>query len=189
MKYTDFITTNVDGTFSIPFSDKTYKSMRAANAAASFYINQPNNYIKRLALSKNINSILNIHVTYDDLYKSSKSDGFIDCDDIDSDTDDTAGGGFFTAYVGIWNNMGEDRSKVYRTIGYLFYNRDKTGVNALIDAIGKEIKDDIIRTAFDILTHMDEDELDDLLEIYHDDNMEEFDEETENGDLSSLLGL
>lgn len=189
MKYTDFITANADGTFSIPFSDKTYKSMRAANAAASFYINQPDSYIKRLALSKNINSILNIHITYDELYKGQNSQGFIDNRDITSDTPDTAGGGFYTAFSGIWNHMEKGRDSVYRTIGYLFYNRDKIGVNALIDAIGKEIENDTTRFAFDILTHMDEDELDTLLQVYHDNNIEEFDEETENSDLSSLLGL
>lgn len=187
MKYTDFITANADGTFSIPFSDKSYKSMRAANAAASFYINQPNNYIKRLALSKNINNILNIRITYDQIYKGGESGGFIDWTETIDYSSDNAGGGFYRAFDGIWDKLSDGnapRSNVYRTLGYLYYHRDDQGIRSLIDEIAQNIPDSNYDFAIQILDNMGDDELNKLLDTYHDNNADEFEGDVADGDFS-----
>lgn len=188
MKYEKYITTNDDGTYSIPFTSKVYSSKKAANAAASFYITQPDSYIKRRALSKNIGNILNIRITYDQIYAGGDSAGFINWTETIDYNSDTAGGGFYRAFDSIWDDLSNGnmaRNSVYRTLGYLYYHsRDDVGIRALIDEIGQNIPDSAYDFAIQILDNMDSDELDALLDVYHDSNADEFRGDATDSDFS-----
>lgn len=178
MKYEKFIDINDDGTYSIPFSTKKYITKRSANAAISFYVSTSgisgNNGIAR-AKKASLEKVLNMRITYDDIYKGSDSHGFIGWNETIDYNGESSGGGFYRAFDGIWDKLNDGpRSNVYRTIGFLFYYRDDKGIKNLIDAIGKNIPNSIYDVLVNSLNNMDSDDLDAILEVYKNNNADEF---------------
>ena len=106
-----------------------------------------------------IERMKNIEITYDDLY--SGGNGFIESKDIEYESD-TAGGGFFQAYSGIWTNSTSNTGDYHtasRTLGWLFahrYDSEMPGVRALIDKLKYETTDDkdpVLNYALNVLSN------------------------------------
>lgn len=146
------------GGFTIPGSNKLFKTFEEAYAYASQY--------GRTKRTRAIDKLANIKITYDDIYAGGESHGFIPAEDIEYDAD-TSGGGFYQAFSGIWTSDTSptgDAHTAYRTLGWLFQHQYDTqnysGLRSLIDALKQETtetKDPVLNYALEVLDNLSDD--------------------------------
>lgn len=146
------------GGFTIPGSNKFFKTFEEAYAYASQY--------GRTKRTRAIDKLANIKITYDDIYDGGESHGFITAIDTIDYNGNTFGGGFYQAFSDIWTNGTSptgDYHTAYRTLGWLFSHRgveDYEGVESLIQKIKEETteaKDPVLNYALEVLDNLSDD--------------------------------